>query len=202
MKRFPLVLMIVAALAAVGFLLGSLNAQQGAATPLTRVAVCDVSAVFAHYERARKESTKMEERRQAVEAQKKARTAKIDTLKTEYDSFAPDSPEAEKAFGVFQKESVELQAWLQFQDNLVTRTHASLTRSMYEDVNKAVAAVAKARGIDLVLHREGDPPRTQTTAQILQIMRERKVLYNSAAIDLTDSVVKYLNESYARSAQP
>ncbi|MCE5326066.1 MAG: OmpH family outer membrane protein [Planctomycetaceae bacterium] len=201
MRKFPLMLVILAALVTVGFLLGSLNAQQGAGTPLTRVAVCDIGVVFANYERAKKESTNLEETRQKVEKEKARRTQKIDDLRKELESFK-DGPEQERAFRAYQKESVELQAWLQFEDNLATRSHATLTRSMYDQMNAAVAAVAKSRGIDLVLHREGAMPKTQTTLQILQVMRERKVLYNSDAIDITDPVVKYLNDSYTRGAQP
>ena len=199
MKISRTTLLTIGSLATIAALLGTLHAQQAvpAAGP-TRVAVCEVAEVFNNYKRAKDETVKLEANRRTLNAEKDKRTKAIEQLKDELDALNEGSPKYDQVFKQLQKKTIELRAWLQFQDTLAASDHHRLTRAMHDQIMAMIARIAKEQRIDLVIYREGASPKTTTTAELLRIIRNRKVLYSADRIDLTAQVLRRLNEGYAR----
>jgi len=177
-----------------------LTAQQsgGAAGAPTRVAVCDVANVFNHYQRAKAEETKFEARRKAVKDERDKRSKEIEQIQADLKILKPSSVEHQQKLNKMEKLAIDLRAWLQYQDTIAARDHHRLTSSMLTEAMNIITQVARERGIQLVLYREGPSPETKTTAELLRIIRNRKVLYAADTIDITNECIRRLNANYAR----
>lgn len=204
MKSPKTLLMVIGALAAWAILLGSLGAQprrEIRAMP-TRVAVCDIAEVFNNYKRAKDLTARLDARRQRIKNENKKRGKALDSLQMELESLKESSKKYEQTFNEIQRLSIERQAWLQFEDSLAVRDHHRLTKVMYEEILATVTMIAKAKGLDLVLYREGKIPATQNITELLRVVRARKILYSANTIDITEETLRRINEAYSKASKP
>ena len=193
------VLSVAAVLVAGVVLTRSLAQDPAPAGPSPALAVCDIVHVFNNYARAADLNAQLNERGQALQSEDTKRAEAIQALEQELDLLKEGSPEYEQRFNEAQRLSIERQAWAKYQETLVMRERHRLTVEMYEEVRQAVAAVAAQRGIDVVIYNVREPLKGETTAQLLQEMQDRKVLYASERADITDAVLEGLNRQYRAS---
>ena len=203
MKTSKTLLLAVGALAAWTILLGNLGAQprRDAKAVLTRVAVCDVAEVFNNYKRAKDLTAKLDARRQRIKSENEKRGKAIEALQMELEGLKEGSKKYEQTFNEIQRLTIEREAWLQFEDSLALRDHHRLSREMYEEIVAMVAAIAKSKGLDLVLYREGKTPPTQNITELLRVIRARKVLYSAETIDITEETLRSINQNYSRASK-
>ena len=76
------------------------------------------------------------------------------------------------------------------------REHHRLTKEMYEEINKVIAAVARDRGVQVVFYAERESLQTRDTPELLQLIERRKVLYADPSVDMTEEVLTRANEGY------
>lgn len=204
MKSPKTLLLVIAALAAWAILLGNLGAQprrEIRAMP-TRVAVCDIAEVFNNYKRAKDLTGKLDARRLRIKNENTKRGKAIEALQMELGHLITGSKKHEETDNDIRRLSIERQAWLQYEDYLAVRDHHRLTKEMYEQTLAMVTVIAKARGLDLVLYREGKIPPTQNITELLRVVRARKILYNADTIDITEETLRRINETYTRAGKP
>lgn len=158
----------------------------------TVVAVFDPVKVIDQFPKAAAGLGRLKQQRDAVQEQVDKAKRRFETVKLERDGLKPGSRErAEK--------DIELQVMLkEFElrerlfDADLDQKRDEILAAIYEDIEKAVAAVAKARGVDVVLRLHpgaaGDGSATAKT----QIFERREVWYAADAVDLTPAIVKWL----------
>jgi Skp family chaperone for outer membrane proteins len=200
MKAARVYVLVIAALLGGAVLLGRSFAQppSPAAGP-TKVAVCDVVKVFNNYNRAKDLTANLNEKRETVKAEAEKRLQAINTIGMEIEELIQGSKEYERRFNDVQRLTIERTAWLQYQEALVMRDHHRLTKEMYEEIIKMVGLIAREQGVQIVLSRMGEDLQSENTPQLLQQIERRKVLYATDSVDLTDTVLKRLNEAYRAS---
>ena len=93
--------------------------------------------------------------------------------------------------------TIERNAWLAFQDDLAKREQYRHTKEMYQETLAAAEKVAKARGVQLVLFKESSDQAADNLEDLLQQMSRRKVLYSDPSLDVTEDVLRQLNQDYA-----
>lgn len=199
MKSKRLYLVVIAALLGGALLLGRSFAQEHVAATVTRpsrVAVCDVVQVFNNYTRAKDLSAQLNESRDKVEAEGQKRQQAIQSMQLELEGLKEGSKEYEGRFNEIQRQTIEQNAWLQYQEALVMREHHRLTREMYDEIIQRITQLAKEKSIDIVLYRMRQEFRSENTRQLLQQIENRRVLYAADSTDLTDEVLAGLNEAY------
>jgi Skp family chaperone for outer membrane proteins len=203
MKSSKTLLLVIGALAAWAILLGNLGAQpRGEIRGMpTRVAVCDIAEVFNNYKRAKDLTAKLDARRLRIKNENTKRGKALEALQMELESLKESSKKYEQTFNEIQRLSIERQAWLQFEDSLAVREHHRLTKEMYEQTLAMVTVIAKAKGLDLVLYREGKIPPTQNITELLRVVRARKVLYSANTIDITEETLRRINEAYTKAGK-
>lgn len=204
MKSPKTLLLVIGALAAWAILLGNLGAQPRRETRAmpTRVAVCDIAEVFNNYKRAKDLTAKLDARQQRIKNENNKRGKAIEALQMELESLKENSKKYEQTFNEIQRLSIERQAWLQFENSLAVRDHHRLTKEMYEQTLAMVTVIAKAKGLDLVLYREGKIPPTQNITELLRVVRARKILYSADTIDITEETLRRINETYRKASNP
>ncbi len=200
MKFSRMLLIVAVLLSAVVVFFNRSSAQDapaGAATGATRVAVCDIAAVFNNYQKAKDLNAKFTQKRNDIAAEDEKRHLEIQRLEKILKDVEPDSKIYDQTAAQLQELVLKRSVWRKIQETTAMRWHRRLTEEMYREVLVAVETVAKQRGCDLVIHREDIPIASQTTTELLNKIAQRKCLYHNPAIDLTDAVLKWINRKYA-----
>jgi len=160
------------------------------------VVVCDVVSVFNDYDRAKDLSEDFRQRSEAISHERDKRAARIKAMQEELGGLEPGSDDYEPLLQNVQREAIEAEAWQQYKMTLAARDHHRLTTEMYEEILTMVQAIAEQQGYSLVLFREGRSTQTESLQQLLGQVENRKVLYSSPRIDVTQMVLARLNQQY------
>ncbi|HUU59501.1 MAG TPA: hypothetical protein VMZ50_08160, partial [Phycisphaerae bacterium] len=76
------------------------------------------------------------------------------------------------------------------------RKHLRLTQDLYQEIRQAVAAVAKSRGVDVVLFFERKERPTNSTPELARQIETRLVIWHDPRLDLTEAILAHLNKAY------
>lgn len=177
------------------------DAADTAVPTAPRVAVCDVALAFEQYNRAKDLGRQMETRQSEMAAEDERRVAAITRANGNLEALAVQSPEYQRAQDEYQRLVLEHQVWRQFEQARLVREHRLLTEQMYSEILRVIEEYARENGLDLVLYRDIVDLQSETTAELQLKMTQRKVLYNSSAMDITDAVIRRLNAQYASSGR-
>lgn len=195
MKASRIYLLVIFALVGLAALLTNAVAQP-ATSARGQIAFCDLVMVFNNYQRAKDMTTELNERRKAIEAERDTRSKAVEALNMELQNYKKGSQQYEKTLNEVQRQAIELEAYLRFQEQLALREHRSLTEEMYNEIIAAVAKAATQQGISVVLQREQELLNTDDTKVMLQQIYSRKVLYFADGLDITDAIMKSLDQAY------
>lgn len=162
-----------------------------------KVGVVDLQKVMDHYPAAIQDQKRLREMGDQFDAQLKERTKAIDELRAQLSNYKPDSTdvklmELKLRINLLEQERAGLAKLLGEQYD---RELQKWELSFYEDMTFAVQAVAKERGMDLVLRADDWAPddKDPTAAQQRHaLLRRRTVWFAGEQIDLTPHLIKYL----------
>lgn len=169
----------------------------GPALP-TRVAVCDVAAVFRNYERLRDLNQIFRQKTDALKAEDDRRAKLSTDLQKELADLKAGSKQYQTKLEEIDKTNVERAVWQQYQKQLLDREHRQASEDMFREILAAVSQVARERGYDLVLARDSVDVASQTEQELFDKMIQRKCLYSSPQIDLTEDVAQRVNAAYKK----
>ncbi|OPX25284.1 MAG: hypothetical protein B1H04_00165 [Planctomycetales bacterium 4484_123] len=168
-----------------------------AAIPPTRVAVCDVGAVFNGYLKRNDLNLQLEQRRKQAKAEDKRRLDQITKIEKTLKQLKRGTPEYDQQAKKLQSLVIEARVWREFTEKAFRAEHRGMMETLYREILAAVAQVAKARNIDLVLYSEEVQIASKTTPELYSKIAQRKCLYHKPAIDLTKAVLDRLNRQYS-----
>lgn len=160
--------------------------------PATVVAVVDPVKVFDEFPKAAAGLKKLDEQRGAMQEQLKKAERRLEAARLERDGLKPGSRDrAEK--------EIELQVLLkeydlrkQFFEIDFDQKRDEFLVTIYEHIEKATAAVAKAKGIDVVLRVHSIDSGDGSSTTKGRIYERRVVWYAADSVDLTPAVIKWL----------
>ena len=81
----------------------------------------------------------------------------------------------------------------------IVRDQVFWTRRTYTQIVQAVEEVAKARGLLLVLYRDDMDLQTDDLQDLGSRLRDRKVVFSAAGLDITQDVLDKVNRDYRAS---
>jgi Skp family chaperone for outer membrane proteins len=84
---------------------------------------------------------------------------------------------------------------LKFEMSLLQSEHHRLLSALYEDVAKMAGLVAKDMGYKVVLYTDHKMPKTNNSTELTAVLKDRKVIYGDPSVDITEIVLKRLNDS-------
>ena len=203
MKKRSTILLAIVSGACAMLVMDRLNAQPEPAAPKaapTRVAVCDVMAILGKYDRVLDVRKAFEARLKEIEVQEKAMTKEIESdRKFLRDEFKHGTPEYEKQLAKIRDKTIRLRVWQEVQAQGNKREQYMTTLALQKEVFAAVGDEARLRGVDIVLHNPltPEPAGTRTARDPLRI---HALLYAAKGTDLTDVVLKKLNDKYKKNA--
>lgn len=202
--KSPRIRLLTTAAVLVGMLVLTSALAQPAAAPtapvVARLGTCDIVELFTNYQRAKDLTTQLNERRQAITVERDKRTKAINALQAELENYKKSSPKYEQTVDEIQRLGIEAKAYLEYQDALALREHRNLTKEMYAEIKATIAKVAKQRGLNVILQREGDTLDTDNPSEMLRQIYMRKVLFTEDNLDITEPVLTALNLAYRAKA--
>jgi Skp family chaperone for outer membrane proteins len=164
------------------------------------VGVVDVKRAFEQSARKQRMIAEMQMLQKAFDERLQRLSDQIDELRATMATLAPDSEERlEKRFEL-EKVTAEARGLQEFLQQRLQREMVRREIELYEDIDAAVAKVAKQQGVTIVLRRSQvdelsiEPGKMSTGALEARhaALRNRDVLYAADAVDLTADVIKIL----------
>jgi Skp family chaperone for outer membrane proteins len=175
------------------------DAQPAAGKGATKVGVVDLVKVFNDFEQTKVLNAEIDKYKTKLGEEKAQREEKIDTEKKTLQTFAPDSADYQRRVREVKRMMIEYRAWLESEQQNLTDEHRRWIERTYDMVTQTTAAVAQAHGIEVVITKEDLDRSVSDTTVLLKQILNRKVLYSSPDLDITDEVMKNLNDAFAKS---
>ncbi|HDZ22842.1 hypothetical protein LCGC14_0203400 [marine sediment metagenome] len=160
------------------------------------VAVCDLLDVFANYDRRADMTEEFKQRGDDIVQERETRIARLEAMRGELNALTIGSDDYDAMMEKIEREAVETQTWYQIKMGKAARDHHRVTTEMYEDILKIVQVVADERGYKIVLFRESRDTQTENVEQLMAQIQNRKVLYHTAGVDISQAVLARLNHEY------
>ena len=161
-----------------------------------RVAVVDIVKVFNDYNRTKQINERLNKEQLDLQNQRKQKLDRVEALKSQLDSLHPDSKDYYQRQKELLEISIDLKNFTEIKAEEVKREFRVLTEDIYSEMLKTIETVAKEEGYDIVLYLDLTDIHGDTFPDLLEKIRERKVLYSSKNIDITQNVLDSLNQAY------
>jgi Skp family chaperone for outer membrane proteins len=135
---------------------------------------------------------------------KKKISAELERMKGEADAIqkelvsalAPGSEEYNKRMQDWIEKMTARKAYEESQNQLMTALTQAWMEQLYAKMVKEIAKIAHQDNLDLVLEFDDSPVETRNPSELEKTIMNRKVLYNSANLDLTGRVMEAMNKLY------
>jgi len=196
-KEFPMRrLAFLAAAMVVGL---AVSTPAGAAL---KVGVVDIVAVTNNYDRTKDANVDIQVEQANFKAAADPQIKALEDLRLKRDGFNKGTKEWEQLDDQVLKSQAGLSTWMQIERIKIERRHQEVLLDMYRQMTDAIGRIAKAKGIDLVFTAAFlEPPQIDVDKAIgLQDLQKRivgqRVLYPTAVTDITQDVLKILNDEY------
>jgi Skp family chaperone for outer membrane proteins len=175
----------------------------GAVAASNKIAVVDLVRVFNEFKQTKALNAKMMEYRKALTDEKDQKQQKVNALREQLESFAPDSADYYKRREELTRLRIDLEVWQGVKLDELGEHHLRWIKRTYQMVTDEVAALAKLKGVDLVVTREEmDTPNTSDTSKLMQATLQqilnRKVVYSDPMLDITEEVLKRLDAGFEK----
>lgn len=179
-----------------GFGVQRLEAQAKPKADKTAVAVVNVALLINKCKKNTAFQEEIQKRSQRLQQESKEKTDQINTMRLDLEVIANAQDYAKKEREVIEA-TVEFRAWQQIQQEYIVRDQRLNLIEVYGDIENTVAKVAQDMGYDLVMFSTPSPEFEQLNPeQLLQVMRNRRVIYQNDKIDITDVVLTQMDLDY------
>lgn len=167
----------------------------------SRVGVVDLERLINGLKETEARNRELEERAANWQKELNEVVTRLKDVENQLNNVLPkgDSPERRsKSRELFELRS-QAETRRRFFQEMIEAERGEIIRVMYEKVQAAVGAVAQAGAYDVVLldDRKIDIPSLTRLEQVNAIIQNKKVVWASAATDLTDQVMTRMNNDYA-----
>jgi len=191
---------IVLTAAAAWALVTNVNHAQstGSSAGGTLVGVVDLVRVFNDFEQTKALNAELERYKQLVIEQRQVKEEDLAVEKQTLQGFAPDSAEYRQRRQAFEKMMIEYRVWMAVKTENLEEQHRMWIERTYATATQCIADVAQERGIQVVITREELDTSVQETNMLRTQILNRKVVYYDPALDLTDEVLKRLNDAFMK----
>lgn len=177
------------------------NAPGDASVP-HKIALIDMAHVFKNYKKfeARREGLKTEITTSEERIKKDLEAIKI--LQQQLKSLVEGSPEYKVKEQELASKAADIQAYREVQQRDFLRKESQIYKEIYGEVSEAVGKYAEYYKYSLVMRFKRDEmPEADNPNDVINKMNGT-VIYHRAEDDITDAVLKFLNDRYDRGVIP
>jgi outer membrane protein len=172
------------------------SAQDTAAAAPTKVGLIDMAYVFKNYEKFKALRDDLKTEIQGSDQQAKAMATKIKNIQDQLKAFKEGSPEFLQKESELTKLGTEFEVFRKAVQRDFLRKEADIYKTVYMEVSDAVKLYAQHYKYAVILRFNREEIESSSNPdEVLQSMN-RQVVYFSPRDDITDAVLKYLNQKY------
>ncbi|KPK47350.1 MAG: hypothetical protein AMK72_08565 [Planctomycetes bacterium SM23_25] len=189
-------LAFVAAAMAVGL------AVSASASAALKVGVVDIVTVTNDYDRTEDANNDIQVEQANFKAAAEPKVKALEDLRLKRDGFNKGTKEWQQLDDQVLKMQAEVNTWMQIERIKIERRHQEVLLDMYRQMTDAISRIAKQKAIDLVFTTAFlEPPQIDVDKAVgLQDLQKRivgqRVLYPTEVTDITQDVLKVLNDEY------
>ncbi|HUW84594.1 MAG TPA: OmpH family outer membrane protein [Phycisphaerae bacterium] len=188
------------ALAAVVVLGGRSDTNaQAVDVDLSKVAVVDVIRIFNECQQTKDVNERFQLRDEKFVDQRQKLKEAVDQKEGELEAFARGSKEYIERFKQWVQLQIDYGSTIKIHQRRIVRDQVFWTRRTYTQIVQAVEEVAKARGLLLVFYRDEMDLQTDDLKDLGNRLRDRKVVFSAAGLDITQEVLDKVNRDYRAS---
>ena len=198
---------LIGAVVMVAILVCLLNAyvtgQQGkpAVRPL-RVAVVDIAKLFSKLDQKQEMENDLAIMKRRIVGQLAAKDKEILQAKQRRDLHLRGTAAYEAKHYDVELLELERSLWEKFQRKKMARQYGAQMDRLYRKMVKSISDVCIAQGYDLALYKEPVPSLAHAPERASLIIQSRKLIYSTARLDITDTVIVKMNTNPANQAGP
>ncbi len=174
---------------------GARAAEEAAAVNLP-IAVVDMVKLFNENDQWKAINGGLTKKRQAQEAEAEKRKEEIAAKQKQLEAYHPDTPDWVKCSEDLLQLQTRAEIWVRMEKVRVEAQKKRWVERNYADVTKAIAEIAAKRGLAMVLTKEEIEPNTEDSNRLFAQIINRKVVYVDKRLDITDEVLKRVNEEF------
>ena len=172
-----------------------------AAKPSQQIGLIDMAHIFKNYEKFKAETEGLQTAATEAEAKAQQMVADMKALQGQMQGLTQSSPEYSAKEAQLIEMQTKLQTFSQVEKREIVRKQAEVYKKIYQEVQNAVKLYASHYNYTLVMRFN----RTEISGavdpnEIIQGMN-RQVVWHRPQDDLTDVILKYLNDQYSAQAK-
>ena len=187
---------VLALLVSGGLVLSVLHAGNQVSPAPLKVGVIDLFKVVDGYQKKKDREVELNKSRDAVAAQLKELQKKIEGMTSEMELLDKNNPEFPAKRKLLSEKQEELLMKTRLAEREVMEKLEQYLQELYSEVLAKVGEYREKNNFDMIFQINTRPLTTQE--RIIEQL-DRKLLMSSAkTMDVTDDVIAYLNQSYAK----
>ncbi|MCA9256834.1 MAG: OmpH family outer membrane protein [Phycisphaerales bacterium] len=177
---------------------GSAQPAASSAPSNTRIAVVNLHRIFDETRQIADLNGKIKQQETDFRAEAQRRKEVIETKQTELVAFRPGTPDYESRRKDLVRLNIESNVWLQTTESELERMKFDWTQLIYEKAIDVARQIGNERGFDAVLQFKDYKPNLidPNVQAIRRVIQERDVIFHRAEIDITDEVIRRMDQSY------
>ncbi len=201
MKKFTvqnLSLWTIALVATISMLSSSAVAQEATAH---QIGLIDLAHIFKNYDKFKDQTASLQKDAEAAEAKGQAMVEQMQQIQAQMQSqqLQPGSEGYNKLEGQMIELQTKLQTFKQVEQRDIVRKQAEVYKQIYVEVQDTVGQYAKHYKYTLIMRfNRQEVADAVNPDSVIQSMN-RQVVWHQPQDDLTDPILKFLNEKYQRS---
>ncbi|MSR33964.1 MAG: OmpH family outer membrane protein [Phycisphaerales bacterium] len=194
MRRFsPLPITLFLALAAI-----SLWAFKSFEKP-TVIATVDLERLYNGLDEHKAGEKRLEETMKELGAKSEKLGLAIQSLQSELENFKADSPGFFETSNKIEDAIGNFKAFEEFSKYKFENEKKILLRGTYQAIKSSLGDICKAQQIDAVFLDDATPPfDPKDTRPVMTQISGRRMLWVNPAIDISDVVIKQMNENFSK----
>jgi outer membrane protein len=173
------------------------SAQDAAAATPNRVGLIDMAYVFKNYEKFKVMREDLKTEIQGSDQQAKVLATRIKNTQDQLKTFNEGSPEFLAKETELAKLTSDFESFRKLAQRDFLRKEADIYKTVYMEVSDAVKLYAQHYKYAVILRFNRESVNDATNPQQVLESMNRQVVYHYSKDDITDSVLKYLNQRYA-----
>lgn len=202
MKKYSL---LAVALATVGLFMATrpVISQDAAATTAPaphQIGLIDMAHIFKNYEKFKDQTAGLQKLAEEAEAKAQAMMEKGRKGQEQLQTLSPGTPEYTQIEAELIKLKTELETFRQVEQQKIVRQQADVYKTIYLEVQEVVNRYASYYKYTLVIRfNRADVAEAGNPNAIIQNMN-RQVVYYQPQDDITEPILKHLNNEYKKTA--
>ncbi len=194
MRRFsPLPIALFITLAAI-----SLWAFKSFEKP-TIIATVDLERLYTGLDEHKAGEKRLEETAKELAAKSEKLGLAVQSLQSELENFKPDSPGFFETSSKIEDAIGKFKAYDGFSRLKFEGEKNRLLKNTYETIKSSLGDICKAQQIDAVFLDDATPPfDPKDTRPVMTQISGRRMLWINPAIDISDIVIKQMNENFSK----